>query len=57
MLEDILVSIFGWKPQKTTLSNLCGILTHWNATGEIIEQREDYNTRCGRAEIRVAQDE
>lgn len=51
-----LVNIFGWKPQKTTLSNLCGKLTHWNAMGDITEQREGCNTRCGRAGIGVAQD-
>lgn len=36
----VLVNIFGWKPQKTTVSNVCGKLTHWNAMGEVTEQRE-----------------
>lgn len=52
----VLFNIFGWKPQKTTLSNLCGKLTHWNAMGEVREQTKGYNTRCRKAGIEVAQD-
>lgn len=52
----VLVNIFGCKPQKTILANLCEKLTRWNVMGELIEQREGYNTRFRNAGITATQD-
>lgn len=51
----LLVSIFGCKPQKTTLANLCGKLIHWKVMWDLIKQRKSCNTRFGRAGIRATQ--